>query len=165
MRRLPRFIPALVLVVMYSLIVMGPLAPLALRSAAIAHMLTGECAEDCSICGCSPERRANNTCCCCRKKHLCGHGGNQDEPECCKKKHRTRNAIPAISSCPCGSNRGMALSGTGQDNLLPFIFSPDHLVIFEASLDVHIPVCRSDWLGEPSDPPPKLTKGHPCPLG
>jgi len=159
---LPRFIPALVLIVIYSLIVLGQLAPLAMRSTAIAHVLAGERAEDCSICGCSAERRANRTCCCCQKKHLHEYGGDGEKLECFRKKQQTKNATPAINACPCGGNKITEFSGTGQDELF---FSSDHLVVFEASLYAHIPVCRYGWLGEPPDPPPKLTSGQPCPMG
>jgi hypothetical protein len=157
MRRLPRFIPAIILVVLYVMIVMSPLAPLALRFPVLAHAITGECVSDCSVCGCSPERIANHTCCCCQKKHLHEHNGDQDAPECCRKKPRVKNATSTISSCPCGSNKMTALFGVGQSELLPFLFSLDNVVIFEASLNTHIPACRHDWSGEPPDPPPKLT--------
>lgn len=157
MCRLPRSIPALVLIAIYSLIAVSPLAPLALRSATIAHMLTGECVEDCSICGCSPERRANHTCCCWQKKHQHEYDGDQNKPECCKKKYQAKNATPTISSCPCGSNKITAFGRSGQDELLPFLFSPNTLAISEALLNARFSVCRSYWLGEPPEPPPKLT--------
>ena len=157
MLRLPRFIPAIVLAVLYAMIVLSPLAPLALCSPAIAHAFTGECVSDCSICGCSPERSANHTCCCWQKKHLHEYDGSQDEPECCWKKHQSKKTTSMISSCPCGSKKIITLYGLGQSELLPFLFSLDNLVIFEASLNAHIPTCQFDWPGEPPDPPPKLT--------
>jgi hypothetical protein len=142
---------------LYSLIVMGPLAPLAIRPVAIAQTHAGDHAEDCSSCGCSPERRANHTCCCCQKKHLDEYGGDEDKPECCGKKQQAENATLSIKSCSCGGNKITELLGAGQDELFPFFFGSDHLMFFEAALNAHIPVCRSNWLGEPPDPPPRLT--------
>jgi hypothetical protein len=139
---------------------MGPLAPLAIRPAAIAQMIAGDHAEDCSNCDCSPERRANHICCCCQKKHLREYYGAEDKSECSRKKQQVKNATHAINSCPCGGNKITEIYGTGLDNLFPFFFSSDHLVAFEAALNAHIPVCRSNWLGEPPDPPPRLTSGN-----
>jgi len=155
MRRLPRFIPAIVLVVLYAMIVLSPLAPMALRSPMIAHAITGECVSDCSICGCSPERSANHTCCCWQKKRLHEQESYQDEPECCRKKHHGKK-VSIISRCHCGGNRTIAFFGAGNNELLPFLFSLDNLVIFELTLNAHIVACQSDWPGEPPDPPPKL---------
>jgi len=52
----------------YLLIVMSPLAPLAMQSKVVAHAVTGECSGDCDICGCSLESRASKTCCCAKKQ-------------------------------------------------------------------------------------------------
>jgi hypothetical protein len=56
------------LVFLYLLIALAPLAPIALHSKAVAHGVTGECSGDCTICGCSPESRLARTCCCAKKK-------------------------------------------------------------------------------------------------
>jgi hypothetical protein len=50
------------------MIVLSPLASLAMYSKIVAHVVTGECSGDCNICGCSLESRANHTCCCAKKK-------------------------------------------------------------------------------------------------
>jgi len=158
MRRLSRFISAIVLVALYAMIVMSPLAPLALRSPVGTHAITGECASDCSICGCSPDRSANHTCCCWQKRHLHEPDDDPDEPECCRNNHGAKNAKTMISSRPCNSTKNLAFFGAGQSELLPSHFSLDNLVIFEASLYTHIPVSISDWPGNPPDPPPKLSR-------
>ncbi len=157
MRRLPRFIPAIVLIVIYSMIVLSPLAPIVLHSPVIAHAITGECVSDCSICGCSPERSANHTCCCWQKKRLHEQEADQDEPECCRKKHHGKTVAFTISSCPCGGDKSIAFFGVGNSEWLPFLFSLDSRVIFESTLNPHIVACQSDWSGEPPDPPPKLS--------
>jgi hypothetical protein len=156
MRSLPRFIPAIVLLVLYAMIVMSQLAPLALHSPLIAHAVTGECASDCSICGCSPERSANHTCCCWMKKTLPESDDGQDEPECCRRKHESKSTTSTISSRPCGSSKVLALFGTAHSDLLFSHFRLGNLVIFEASIFAHTPARQSDWPGDPPDPPPRL---------
>ena len=161
MRNRPRFKSALVLAVLYALIVMSPLAPLALRSATIAHALTGECASDCSICGCSPERSANHTCCCWQKRLLLEHDDHDDDhdlPDCCKKNSAAQNNKTArINSRPCNSSKTMILGGVEQSDVLPFHFCQTNLVLLESALIVNTPVCLTDWPGVPPDPPPKLS--------
>ena len=68
MKKLHRHITAYTLTLLYILITLTPLSPLALKSAHIAHAVTGECSGDCDIDGCSLESRANHTCCCWQKK-------------------------------------------------------------------------------------------------
>ena len=159
MRKLPRFMPALVLVILYVMIVMSPLAPLALRSPMIAHALTGECAGDCSLCGCSTERSANHTCCCWQKKVQFNHEDEQDEQDCCKKNKTDKNQIKAfISSRPCSSGKAAALVGVAHGDVFPYRFSTNNPVVFESIMTARDPVCRIDWPGEPPDPPPKLSR-------
>jgi len=158
MFNLTRFIPALVLIAMYTLIVLSPLAPLALRSPVIAHAITGECASDCSICGCSPERSANHTCCCWIKKQTHQPDNDLDEPECCKKKHAdNNNKTASINSRPCNSSKSILLPGGDQSDVLPFHFSQGSYVEFETDHITCTPVYMADWPGVPPDPPPKLT--------
>jgi len=63
-----RKLTAIVMMTVYLLIVLSPLAPLAMYSKSVAHAVTGECSGDCNICGCSLESRTNHTCCCAKKK-------------------------------------------------------------------------------------------------
>jgi len=79
----PRRLQATVLTVIYMLIVLYPLAPLAMNSKVVAHAVTGECVGDCRICGCSPEARANHTCCCAKKKQM--QNGVEKHPSIAKK--------------------------------------------------------------------------------
>lgn len=63
-----RNLTSLLLTLIYLLIVVSPLAPLAMQSKPVAHAVTGECSGDCRIDGCSLERSATHTCCCWQKK-------------------------------------------------------------------------------------------------
>jgi len=63
-----RYITSLLLTTIYLLIVVSPLAPLAMQSKSVAHAVTGECSGDCRIDGCSLERSTAHICCCWQKK-------------------------------------------------------------------------------------------------
>lgn len=58
---------ALVLAAVQCAIILAPLAPVTLHSGIIFHYATGECAGDCSVCGCPPESKGRS-CCCVRKR-------------------------------------------------------------------------------------------------
>ena len=154
-KRVHRSLLALFLAAFYTVITMTPLAPLAMRSAVVAHAITGECVGDCAICGCSPERSANHTCCCWQKKLK--HEHDQDhEADCCKKKHRLGKPV-LTCNCPCGSNKPLGLWGGEKFEQLPYRFN-------EGVPDLHDDALFSfhcgrpqDRLGEPPDPPPKLS--------
>ncbi len=157
MFRWPRCIKALVLVILYALITISPLAPLALHSPVIAHAVTGECANDCSICGCSVERSADHTCCCWQKRLQQLHEDDLDEPECCKKQRAAHHKTAAISSRPCNSSKTMALWGAGSSEVLPYRFIQGKLSGLNAAPIIHHPDCLAEWAGEPPDPPPELS--------
>lgn len=157
MRRLPRFIPALVLIVLYAMIVVSPLAPLAMRTVAVAYFLTGECVGDCSICGCSTERSTNHTCCCWQKKVPFNHVDEQDQPDCCKKDQTDKKLIKTfISSRPCSSGKTAALVGVAHGDVFPYRFVTNSPVVIESTMTARDPNWQIDWLGEPPDPPPKI---------
>ena len=161
MRKTHRHISAFVLWVIYGLIVLSPLATqMALRSPVIAHALTGECAGECGLCGCAPERSASHTCCCWQKKLQLEHGNHYDDQEqsdCCKgDKAAPKSKTAGISSRPCNSSKTMALVGAEQSEVLPFLFNQGHPAVEGTSLIDPIPDCLADWLGEPPDPPPRL---------
>jgi len=59
---------ALLLTIIYALLVLSPLAPLARQSATGTHAANRECSGDCAIDGCALESRVNHTCCCWQKK-------------------------------------------------------------------------------------------------
>lgn len=67
-KKFHRQITAPILTMLYILIALTPLSPVMLKSARIAHAVSGECSGDCDIDGCSLESRANKTCCCWQKK-------------------------------------------------------------------------------------------------
>ncbi len=147
----------LILTAIYLVIVMGSLAPLALHSPVIAHALTGECAEDCRVCGCSPERSASQTCCCWQKKLKKDAAAKQQEAQsggCCKKKNRTPRVT--ISECPCGSGKLIAFSGADNDELLPYHFNGSIMTHYEPIRAQNPPRHLTDRHVAPPDPPPKL---------
>jgi hypothetical protein len=148
---------ALVLTVIYLLITMSPLAPLALKSPRVAHAVTGECSGDCDICGCSPERRADHTCCCWQKKMKQVHAHEEEQlPACCKKKHAP--VKPELKcNCPCGSGKHIALWGAEKNEQLPAQFIAGIPSSFGHALAGVYGNRRADRYGDPPDPPPKLT--------
>ena len=162
MRRLPRHIPALLLFIIYLVIVMSPLAPFAMHSPVIAHALTGKCAMDCSICGCSAERSANRTCCCWLNRIQLVHHDHEEEddhnkPACCKKNGLKQNsAASSVRSLPCNSGKNIAFTGGEKVDVIPFRYIMGTITAIASPLSTPIPVCRTEWLSEPPDPPPKL---------
>jgi hypothetical protein len=156
MKLFTRPMVAMLLTVIYTLIIMSPLAPLAMKSPRIAHAITGECAGDCDTCGCSAERRANHTCCCWQKKLKHGHDlARAQFPDCCKKKQRHRMTM-LTCNCPCGSNDAPGLPGTENSELMPYRFNEgvialDEDVLFSSHGDLF-----KDRHVDPPDPPPKL---------
>jgi len=143
---------ALVLVLIYSMITLSPLAPLALKSPRVAHAVTGECSGNCDICGCSAERRANHTCCCWMKRLKHQHGS--EHASCCKKKMRHR--MPMLScNCPCGGSKQPFLPGAENSEHLPNCFSEK--VVLDYDTLFHSTVNRLYYLDvDPPDPPPKI---------
>ncbi len=154
MKSFPRFIVALSLTVIYVVITMSPLAPLAMRSPAVAHAVTGECAGDCDICGCSPEMRANHTCCCWKKKLQHDHE-RKDTGSCCKKKRQSGKPVLRCG-CPCGGNNQLASWGESKYEHLPYRFSEEMLFIHQDKLLFIHQNRLIDRYGDPPDPPPKF---------
>lgn len=147
-----RFLTALLLTVVYLLMTLSPLAPLALRSPHLAHAITGECVGDCDICGCSPEQRANHTCCCAQKKKLDQH---EKTRECCKPKGA--EATPVLKcSCPCGSAKQVTLLNFAKSEAIPFSFTPSLATPFSASPPAAAPSQPVSRWAEPPEPPPRL---------
>jgi hypothetical protein len=163
----------------YAAIVLSPLAPLALKSPTLAHAITGECAGDCDICGCAPERRASHTCCCWMKKlreqealsrgtssclpaeheaGCCSAAKESSKHTCCGEgpaKTKRMNTPSTIYRCsPCGKGKLALLWGTETYQHLPYLFSGN---LSDTSLAYAIP--QPDYLRsrhqEPPDPPPK----------
>jgi len=153
MKRHSRHIVTMLLTVIYILINLSSLAPLALKSPRLAHALTGECSGNCDICGCSAERRANHTCCCFLKKK---HQHDQENiPDCCKKTKRQKVTI-LTCNCPCGSNKHTGLPGGEKSEQLPYHFAEGLLVLDENALASFHRYRPTDRHGDPPDPPPKI---------
>lgn len=142
----------------YLMVAISPMASAALRSKMVAHAITGECSGDCSICGCSPEARANHTCCCAKKlqaqENSQAHKDDADEPECCKKKHAKTTVIRC--GCPCGSGKQAALSIGGTSEVLPYQFTESFILPDTDTTFSNLPHRLTSRYGDPPDPPPKL---------
>lgn len=91
---------AVILMTMYLIIVMKPLAPFAMHSKVVAHAVTGECVGDCDICGCSAESRANRTCCCAKKKLMQAGVATRPKDECCPTKTESTKKSCCATSQP-----------------------------------------------------------------
>lgn len=87
----------------YLAIGLRSLAPLAMHSQAVAHAVTGECAGDCDICGCSLESRENQTCCCARKRQMQAGVAMQSKGECCPPKKEDTKKISCVTSKHTGT--------------------------------------------------------------
>lgn len=170
MKKLGRHITSLLLTSIYVLVVLTPLAPLALQSRMIAHTVTGDCSGDCRIDGCSLERSAAHTCCCWQKKlsgqseahqqeghDCCGTQASKSPPSsgsdsvagstACKKR-------TVISSTPCGSGKLFTLSSGEKSYHLPFSCSNNISAPEQNSLTFLSPNRLTSRHGEPPDPPP-----------
>lgn len=169
----------MLLIMVYAAIALSPLAPLALKSPVLAHAITGECAGDCGICGCSPERSASHTCCCwmkkmreqearsrstscCppveRKSGCCSAAKEARESECCGEipGEAARSKTPTVYRCtPCGKDKLALLWESGSYQHLPYLFTgnlSDPLPSTKAKLQ---PDPLTSRYQEPPDPPPK----------
>lgn len=79
------------LTAVYVMIALGPLAPVALHSRTVLHAVTGGCAGDCAVCGCSSEVRANGTCCCALKRKV-------QQDHALNEAHSTKAALPTSAA-------------------------------------------------------------------
>ena len=90
---------ALVLLLLYTGIALGPLSSIALKSPHVAHLSTGECSGDCDIDGCPLESRINRTCCCWEKKHDVANSAVKVAGDCCAIKVAVVPADPEPACC------------------------------------------------------------------
>jgi hypothetical protein len=141
---------------MYLLMVVSPLASLAMHSKAVSHAITGECSGDCDICGCSPEGRASNTCCCSKKRRQQAQAyEKENSPDCCKKKPVNKNAVIACG-CPCGSGKPADLSASSSSELLPYYYTERLSIPHVETLFTNLSHRLASRHSEPPDPPPRL---------
>lgn len=172
---------ALMLFTVYSVIVLSPLAPLALKSPTLAHAITGQCSGNCDICGCSAERRASKSCCCWMKKKraeearvksslrccsvektaCCSSGAKKSEGVHCSEMlpaGTQENPPEVFYRCsPCGKGSVTLFTGTGSYQHLPCLFRENLSVPSESMLaNFHSEFFLSRYQ-EPPDPPPKLS--------
>ena len=160
-RRSSRRLRAVILTTVYVLIVMSPLASLAMHSKVVTHAVTGECSGDCDICGCSPEKRANHTCCCAMKKQQTQTYTHEDDDVgtavCCKKKPADKKGTIIACGCPCGSGKNATMATTGSSEVLPYQFS-ELFITPHSDTQFPIPNHRlTSRHGDPPDPPPRLS--------
>lgn len=159
MKLLGRSHIAIILVVIYTLIIMAPLASSVMNSKTLAHALTGECTRDCATCGCSAESMATGTCCCMKKQQQ-AHVHNDDHdgtPDCDQKTPDRKQIVFASCGCPSGSREHAALSGSGTSELLPCYFTAPFIT---PCTDTRFPTLTwrvTSFQGEPPDPPPKIS--------
>jgi hypothetical protein len=140
----------------YLSISLSPLTSTVLRSKTVAHALTGVCAGDCDICGCSPESRASKTCCCAKKKQqLAAEHLHDVLPDCCKKSPQQKGTVMLSCGCPCGSGKAQ-FAGPGKvGEIMPYYFTVKLAPAWrEAFLTLFNPSFHSR-LAEPPDPPPR----------
>jgi|SRR6185369_6771498 len=159
---------AVVLTTIYLLMVMSPLASLAMYSKTVAHAVTGECSGDCDVCGCSLESRANHTCCCAKKKLNRKRTANQD---CCTDKTDKHAVVGPVSQqkanagrtetvykcgCPCGTGKMLTLAGFGSNELIPTKTGEMPVPLSMATLFNAPPQFPASRHADPPDPPPRL---------
>jgi hypothetical protein len=159
LKNFSRHIIAGIIAAIYIVTAISPLAPLALKSATVAHAVTGECTGDCNTCGCSPERMASHTCCCWQKKLKNEHRHHKHEERkstCCKKKMPDTKTILSCN-CPCGRDKQPALWGEERLELLPYRFSGEISYPREGRLSRSIDPLLTTRYCEPPKPPPKLS--------
>jgi hypothetical protein len=150
-----RNISALVLTLVYLLIMLSPLAPLALGSKQVAHAVTGECAGDCGTCGCSAERQASHTCCCALKKQQ--EYAKNSGKACCKESGA--GATASLSrACPCGTSKMSGLWGAEKFVQLPYRYRQTAPRLLESGF-ICFPESRpADRCTLPFKPPPKSAR-------
>jgi hypothetical protein len=104
-----RKLTAIVMMAVYLLIVLSPLAPFAMYSKTVAHAVTGECSGDCSICGCSVESRANHSCCCAKKKLQDKLSAGVQKPAAAKRSCCAESKPAAPKKECCAASKPVAL--------------------------------------------------------
>lgn len=146
------------LTAIYLTISLGPLASFAMRAESMAHALTGACAGDCNICGCSAQSRAAHTCCCSRKQQQAElkEGGEGGLPDCCEKMPAERETVIASCGCPCGSGNSLALWGIGRGELLPYYFTAQFVTQPSETRYPELSRVLTSRYPEPPDPPPDM---------
>lgn len=161
MKKSFRLIIARFLTVIFVLIILGPLAPLAMWSPTAPSMVTGECTGNCDTCGCSLERSATRTCCCWQKKLRLEEEEeekSQNVRPCCISKKSIQKKIVSIKShCPCERGKINAIFGS---EAYPLIMSPivETVPAYTEQRSIIHPQLRIKMTpAEPPDPPPRLT--------
>jgi hypothetical protein len=154
-----RWMIAIAMAVIYLVISLSPLAPLAIYSKVVAHAVTGECSGDCDICGCSLESRANHTCCCAKKRQQQAHiheDGEDGTADCCRKIPAKKKTIIACG-CPCGSGKQAVLAASGISEVLPFHFTEQFTTPHTETTFTNLTQRLTSCFYDPPDPPPKLS--------
>ena len=163
MKRSFRRIIASVLTVIFIMILLSPLAPLAMWSPSVlAAKVTGECTGDCRTCGCSLERSSTRTCCCWQKKYMLQEEEkSQNSPICCKpqksmQKKDQKKMVSIKSHCPCERNKLNAIFGSVESPLCTCNTVVVDPVYTEQRMTIQLQQCMKERQADPPDPPPKL---------
>lgn len=151
-----RRLMAAVLSVIYLIIACGPLANVAMRSSEVAHAITGECAGDCSICGCSPKSMASHTCCCQRRQQQAQIDEKEvAAPDCCKKTPVSNRIFIASCGSPCGGGEAVAVSGGTCSEILPYYFTERSELFQTETRHPNHPARPHSRFTDPPEPPPR----------
>lgn len=153
-RRMPhRNLSALLLMAIYLVMTMSPLAPVALENTYLAHAMNGECVGDRNICGRSLDPRFNHTCCC-QQKPIRKVKQDAELSDCCKE---NREGPVIRCSCPCGSEKVLTLLNLRDSEVLPFVFVGANCCGLATTEHHEYPRRMLTRSGEPPDPPPRLS--------
>ncbi len=150
---------AIILTVIYTLIIMVPLASRVMNAKTVPFAVAGECTGDCRTCGCSAESMASGTCCCMKaQRQSHDHEDDHDGTSDCDQKTPDRKQV-VISSCGCpgGSGEHATLSGSGTSELLPFFFAMQFNIPGTDTRFPHLTGRVTSFSGEPPEPPPKIS--------
>ena len=143
------------LIAIFIVVLLGPLLPLTMQSAIIAHAITGECTGDCDSCGCSLERRASRTCCCWQKKKM-RQSMHNEKNTCCKGENTTQRTIIS-SHCPCGSDKMIAALTVEEFPLNSFPFNGEIDRPMTSQVFQDLPCSQAVRPNDPPAPPPKIS--------
>jgi hypothetical protein len=155
MRLLSRSGIALLLTAIYAVIILSPLAPLAVRSAETAQAVSGGCAEECAVCGCPPEQSASKSCCCWIKKLQDYREHEHDRSAGSSKEGEAGHPVLRCAS-PCGGGKQLALWDANGFDLLPCRFLEIAAPLKEQTLFSLHRNAPPDGYDPPPEPPPEF---------
>ena len=145
---------ALLLTAIYAVIILSPLAPLAVRSAETAQAVGEGCAAECAVCGCPPEQSAGKSCCCWIKKLQDDREPEHDRSAGSSKEAEAGHPVLRCAF-PCGGGKQLAFWDADGFDLLPCRILEIAAPLQERTLS---PLRRNDppdGYDPPPEPPPE----------